>query len=228
MGDIMLSITTDYVKDTGCPEPYLERIAAAGFTHMLWNHHWNTDFVYCELEIDQIARWMSVYGLKLNDLHGSCGVEKSWVSLREYERLAGVELVKNRIHMAARLGSDVVMMHVHREPEATEEKAPFWSQFQKSLDEIEPYARERGVRIALENLLDANYATVERALAQYPPDYIGVCYDSGHGEVVGGGLDFLARVKDRLISLHLHDNDGSGDQHKLLFSANVDWRDWRS
>lgn len=219
----MLSITTDYVKDTGSPEPYLERIAVAGFMHVHWCHHWHTDFIYSEYEIDQIARWMSVYGLKLNDLHGSRGVEKSWVSLREYERLAGVELVKNRIHMASRLASDVVVMHVRREPEAAEEKAVFWSQFQKSLGEIEPYARERGVRIALENLLDDNDATIEQVLARYSSDYIGVCYDSGHGNYIGGGLDFLARVKDRLISIHLHDNDGSGDQHRLLFSATVDW-----
>ena len=29
--------------------------------------------------------------------------------------------------------------------------------------------------------------------------------------------------KDRLLVLHLNDNDGSGDQHKLMFSATVDW-----
>ncbi len=29
--------------------------------------------------------------------------------------------------------------------------------------------------------------------------------------------------KDRLISLHLHDNDGSGDQHGLPFTGTVDW-----
>ncbi len=30
----MLSITPDYVESTGDPQPYLERIAAAGFTHI--------------------------------------------------------------------------------------------------------------------------------------------------------------------------------------------------
>ena len=36
-------------------------------------------------------------------------------------------------------------------------------------------------------------------------------------------MDFLEEVKDRLLVLHLNDNDGSGDQHKLIFSATVDW-----
>ena len=39
----------------------------------------------------------------------------------------------------------------------------------------------------------------------------------------GNGLEELASTKDRLISLHLHDNDGYGDQHKLPFSGTVDW-----
>lgn len=104
----MLSITSDYASGTGSPEPYLKRIAGAGFSHVHWCHHWHSDFIYSDHEIDQIARWMGEYGVKLNDLHASAGIEKFWISAREYERLAGVELVKNRIHMAARLSSDVI------------------------------------------------------------------------------------------------------------------------
>lgn len=99
----------------------------------------------------------------------------------------------------------------------------FWTQLLKSLDELELYAGDHGVRIAVENMLVDNYAAIERLLAEYSPAYIGVCYDSGHGNFCGGGLEFLDRVRDRLISLHLNDNDGSGDQHKLLFSESVDW-----
>ena len=102
----MLSITTDYVQDFGSPGPYLKRIAEAGFSHIHWCHHWHTDFVYSDPEVDQIAAWMHDYSLQLCDLHASAGVEKSWTSSREYERLAGVELVKNRIAMAARLESE--------------------------------------------------------------------------------------------------------------------------
>jgi sugar phosphate isomerase/epimerase len=219
----MLSITTDYVRDTGCPEPYLRRIAEAGFSHLHWCHHWRTDFVYSDPEIEQIAAWMQEYGLKLNDLHASAGVEKSWFSPREYERLAGVELVENRIRMAAWLNSDVIIMHVPAEPRDEDENGVFWTQLRKSLDALEPCARDRGVRIAIENLFPDNYGTLERIFSQYSPDYVGLCYDSGHANFTG--VDRLEQLKDRLISVHLHDNDGSGDQHKLIFSGTIDW-DW--
>jgi sugar phosphate isomerase/epimerase len=221
----MLSVATDYVKESGCPEPYLKRIAEAGFSHVHWAHHWRTDFVYSDHEIEQIAKWLRDFGLELNDLHASAGVEKAWVSPLEYERLAGVELVQNRIDMTARLSSDVIVMHIRREPEDREENSLFWTQVQRSLDAIEPYARARGVRIAIENLYPDSFGTIEKILSRYGSDYVGLCYDSGHGnlDICSDGLDHLEKLNDRLISMHLSDNDGTDDQHNLLFSGKVDW-----
>ncbi len=209
----MLSLTTDYANvDKGDPSPYLRRIADAGFSHVHWCHHWNTDFIYSQPEIAQIGRWLAEFGLKLLDLHSSVGPEKHWFSLKEYERLAGVELVKNRIEMTARLGGDVVIMHYPKEPGD--------QPIRRSLDELVGFAHSHGVRIALEN---GGFDAVEPLLAEYPPDCVGLCYDSGHGNLVPDGLDRLDRIKDRLISVHLHDNDGASDQHNLIFSGTVDW-----
>jgi sugar phosphate isomerase/epimerase len=158
----MLSITTDFVSAKGCPEPYLRKIAEAGFSYIHWTHHFNTDFVYLDCEVEQIVRWLAEYGLKVNDLHASAGVEKAWVSALEYERLAGVELVKNRISMTAKLSSDVIVMHIPSEPQDAQRNEVFWSQVQKSLDSIEPYASDHGVRIALENLYPDNWRTLEK------------------------------------------------------------------
>ena len=216
----MLSITTDYAQDTGCPGPYLRRIADAGFSHVHWCHQWNTDFLYAPSEIAQIEAWLRECHLGVTDVHASDGVEKCWTSPREYERLAGVGLVKNRVAMAARLGTDVIIMHLGSEPAEREASDLYWEQLWKSLDELEPYAREHGVRIAVENGI---FTPIRKVLARYGPDYVGLCYDSGHGNVSGDGLDETEALKDRLISIHLHDNDGTGDQHNLLFTGTVDW-----
>ena len=217
----MLSITTDYMADTGSPEPYLRRIAEAGFTHVHWCHHWNTDFAYDDCELEQIECWLHRCNLQLTDLHASAGKEKAWGSPREYERLAGVDLVENRIAMASRLGADVIIMHLPdlKDP-ATHDAA--WAQVRKSLDVLQPVADRHGVRIAIEN---GPLPEIDKLLSIYDPDYLGLCYDCGHGNLVPDGLDWLERLKDRLISVHLHDNDGSADQHNLPFwpSGTVDW-----
>jgi len=217
----MLSMTTDYAADAGCAEPYLARIAEAGFTHVHWCHHWNDDFVYDRAEIRRIAEWLTEYGLALNDLHASSGQEKAWGSVREYERLAGVELVKNRIAMTAELGADVIIIHLPDGIDPADENDPAWTATLRSLEELEPFARKEGVRIAIEN---GDFCVIEKALAIYDAAYVGLCYDSGHGNSDGKGLDGLERCKDRLIAVHLHDNDGTSDQHRLPFTGTVDWR----
>ena len=216
----MLSITSDFRISTGCPGPDLKLISEAGFSHVHWCHHWNTDFLYAATEVQQIIDWFREYRLQLTDLHASAGVEKNWGSLREYERQAGVELVINRMDMCARLGGDVVIVHLP--PELNEETtvARGWEQLFRSLDELQTPAREHGVRIALENGV---FDRLERIFARYGPEYLGLCYDAGHGNMAPGSLDRLEACRDRLISVHLHDNDGQSDQHLPPFDGTVDW-----
>jgi len=217
------AMTTDYAAAEGCPEPYLRRIHEAGFRSIHWCHQWCTDFLYDDAEIDRIARWLAEFDLSLNDLHGSAGQEKAWGSPRLYERQAGVALVRNRIEMARRLGCDVVIMHIPPPPDSPDGLGPYWDRWAASLDELEPVARRCGVRIALENSGDDNMDIISEALGRYGGDYLGLCYDSGHGAVAGNGLQRLAACADRLISLHLHDNDGQADQHRVPFTGVVDW-----
>ena len=210
----MTCITTDYAAvSRGNPRPFLRRIAAAGFTHVHWCHHWDSDFVYADAEVDAIGRWLRAYGLRLLDLHASTGPEKNWASHRPHERAAGVELVRNRIRMTARLGGDAIVMHIPPGPPS--------GALRRSLDELRPDARAAGIRIALEN---GEFGGIATLLAEYPPDYLGLCYDSGHANLPGGGgLAGLDALKDRLLVVHLHDNDGTTDQHRLPFTGTVDW-----
>jgi|688.fasta_scaffold06826_12 sugar phosphate isomerase/epimerase len=238
---MLLSITTDFKTDQGDPSPFLHAIADAGFTHIHWCHQWNTDFVYHPSEIAQIGDWLRDYGLRLADVHGSEGKEKFWYSPNEYARLAGVELVKNRIDFAAQLGADAVVMHAYpptQDPALAPLNERIWDQLRKSLDALQPYAMSRGICIALENLIDFrgvaagavskaacvdNFDLILQVYAAYPPEYIGFCYDSGHAILGRSRMDRLAPLMERLAVLHLHDNNGEEDQHRLVFDGAVDW-----
>jgi sugar phosphate isomerase/epimerase len=210
-----LAVTSDYATDSGDPSPYLRHIADAGFTHVHWCHQWSTDFAYSRYEISAIRRWLRRFGLRLLDLHGTTGREKNWASETEWARRSGVELAKNRIAMTARLGADVVVQHLNADAVT--------DPLRRSLDELERYARRLGVRLAIENT--GRFDVLAELFDLYGPDYTGLCYDSGHANLAnGGGIDALEPLKDRLIAVHLHDNDTTGDQHKLPFMGSVDWK----
>src|ERR1041384_2847480 len=103
----MLSLTSDYVNSHTRAESQLRQMADAGFTHVHWCHEWNPDHLYSRDEMEQIATWFKNFGLTMLNVHASDGQKKHWASLDESQRLAGVELVQNRIELAAPHGSDV-------------------------------------------------------------------------------------------------------------------------
>lgn len=228
----MQSLTTDYAISTGNPEPYLRRIAEAGFSHIHWCHHWNTDFLYGKSELRQIAKWLKQFRLQLNDLHATHGREKSWGSALEWERKAGLELIKNRLDMTAELGADVIVLHLPPEPPLAgpdvhpQDNARYWTRLRKNFDALTPHIRKRGVRIAIENMGVDNFDTLRKALDLAPPDVLGICFDCGHANMVHPsdiGKIWMNAHQDRLIAIHLHDNDGNGDQHRIPFTGTVDW-----
>jgi sugar phosphate isomerase/epimerase len=206
-----LSLSTDYYACTASPQPYLREIAEAGFSHIHWCHQWSTDFLYSDSEIGAIGGWLKEYGLCLLDMHGSTGQEKNWTSETEYERLAGVELVKNRVDMCARLGGHAVVLHMPRDPESRP--------LRRSLDELARYCLDRGVRLALEN---GSMPVIAKVLADYDPAYLGFCYDCGHERLGGVNLEHRVPLKDRLIVTHINDNEKS-DDHMIPFRGKVDW-----
>ena len=216
-----LSMATDYACDTGDARPYLRNIAEAGFKHIQWIHHWKHDFIYTKPEIQHIAKMMKDLDLSLYDIHAPVGDEKNWFSSIEYQRLAGVEIVKNRIEMCKTLGGAVIVMHI---PTLIPENLGKWHQLKKSLDELEKFCAKKDVRIAVENNEPfAEFNGIKELFSEYGPGFIGLCYDSGHGNMGGKGLEHLDSVKERLISLHLHDNNGFEDQHKPIFTGTINW-----
>ena len=194
--------------------------------------------MYGESEMAHIGKLLHEYGLQVADVHGSEGYEKFWYSPQEYARLAGVELVKNRIDFCARFGGDAVVMHAYPLPANADEATRIWVQLRKTLDALQPYAVARGVKIAVENLIDFqgvkfggvplaeagdNRQLLQRIFDHYPPEFIGLCFDSGHANLGYDRMEQLESFGDRLIALHLNGNDGTGDQHRNLFVNNMDW-----
>lgn len=249
-----LGIITDFDQEFETIEEIeesLKQIAEAGFTHMHWCYDWTGDYLYAKSEMQQIREWMDQYGLKAKSLHASRGSDwegdtmqrhyrKDYTSTVEYNRIAGVEIVQNRVELAYVLGASEIVLHMYlpfKEFEKNpESKEVFYGQVYRSLDELLPFCRERKVRICVENLYespgDLQIEQFERLFSRYEADFLGLCLDTGHANLVWGNAfisEFADRFKDRLYSIHMHDNFGWGsrpgcnDAHMLPGECGIDW-----
>lgn len=243
-----LAIATDFAGESTELEQIrdmLVSVAKAGFTHIHWCHEWDGDYIYSSYEMQQIREWMDQYGLKAKALHATKGsrrnvnirrehYRKDYTSDWEYNRKAGVELIKNRVDLAECLGAGEIVLHLYvphftiRENPGAKEN--FYACVCKSMDELMPYCTQKGVRICLENLFDmpGEYVmeTWDRLFAKYPPEFLGICLDSGHANMIWGNemTEVIRKYGDRLYAVHLHDNYGAADFHMIPGEGRIDWK----
>ncbi len=253
-----LGISTDYEREFAKIEDIersIARIAAAGFSHMHWCFEWDGDYIYAVSEMEQIRGWMEKYGLKAKSLHASKGsaraegcervrghYRKDYTSQLEPNRIAGVELIRNRVELAHVLGTTEIVLHMYLPYEEFEQnpgyKEIFYAQVYRSLDELMPFCREKNVRICIENLYEApgelQLEQFSRLCERYPKEFLGLCLDTGHAYLVWG-RDFVEKLavpfRDRIYSVHLHDNRGWGDEpgcgdaHRIPEDPDFPWKE---
>ena len=53
--------------------------------------------------------------------------------------------------------------------------------------------------------------------------YLKFCYDAGHNNCFDPEYDYLEKYGDKLVCLHLHDNNGKADEHTLNKFGTIDW-----
>ena len=217
---MQLSVTSDFFNSHDDPIPHLRAIRSAGFAFVHFCHEWDTDLVFGPDRIREISNELVDLGLSVNNLHASEGKAASWGSTERVNRVKGVELVKNRMVMAAELGADTIILHASagRSHEAQ----------RHSLGELLPTAEQIGVRIALENLPGQGFSRALPLVREFDHTMLGYCLDTGHAVLNDAdGFNDLAEAEanpTKLYALHLQDNDGSGDQHRLPFTGTVPWK----
>lgn len=91
------------------------------------------------------------------------------------------------------------------------------------LNRLVEAAEKNEVNIALENLRRPEY--LDFIFQNINSKCLGFCYDSGHEICYTKGTDLLSQYGSKLMALHLHDNDGSEDQHLIPGEGIIKWAD---
>ncbi|MCQ2435414.1 MAG: sugar phosphate isomerase/epimerase [Clostridia bacterium] len=82
-------------------------------------------------------------------------------------------------------------------------------------------AEKRGVKIAVENTRFLNYNRL--IYGRYKSEMLGFCYDCGHNNCYTPTESPLTEFGAALCTTHIHDNDGTGDQHRPMGDGTVNY-----
>lgn len=254
---LLSSCETDYNSDLHSwidIERQISNLAAAGFTHTQWMQNWEGEYLYSPSEMFQARDVLRHYNIKAHSIHATEGgkrtvikdgkpvfrnryrftdIRKDYTSKNEYTRLAGVDLLKNRIDLCSHIGASVMVLHMQLPyrmfEEQPGEKDIYYRQVFKSFDEVKDYAVAAGVRIALENLICTPQKYQEEQFDllfdRYTDDFLGFAWDSGHATLMcrEDRYHFLKKYNDRLYATHLQDNESIPDE--LLYQEDEESAD---
>ncbi|MFH1497920.1 MAG: TIM barrel protein [Verrucomicrobiota bacterium] len=135
---------------------------------------------------------------------------------------------------AARTGDKVYEALLRKACERLRKKMPaYWDQVLDSLEQIRPYAVERGIAIGCENRekfeelpIDVDFGDLFSAMST--PHTCGYWHDTGHAEIKHsmGLIDHRIQLEqnvDRLLGFHLHDVSAKGKDHQPVGTGRIDF-----
>jgi sugar phosphate isomerase/epimerase len=184
-------------------------------------------------QINELGHWFRDSELRLNSIHSPMYTDDVWgrsgpqavIDITEPvkgKRITVVDEIKRALEAAELVPFRYMVQHIGVSGQELDQRgldAAF-----SSLEELKVFAGQRGVELLLENtpneLSDAERLNLFLNETHLNLNY---CFDIGHAHMSHGIEDQFERMKDRIRSTHIHDNDGASDSHLFPGKGTIDW-----
>ncbi len=140
-----------------------------------------------------------------------------------------IKKIANGMKHAAWLGSEMIVVHPYSDARYNEEggRELMLDQNLSYYNKLIPYAKEYGIKIAVENVNGSVTETIDGLIElvnRLRDEVFTICFDVGHFNITGENpADGIRKVGKLIGCTHIHDNDGVGDFHTLPFYGTIDW-----
>jgi sugar phosphate isomerase/epimerase len=211
---------------------HLESIRAHGFDNVeifaLKPH-----FDYSNRKVTtELASWLSDHNTFLQSLHTPFCIDyqaklnQEWLSISETtkpRRQKAVDEIRRALEFAERVPLPLAIVHMGAPDDGFSPR--YFDAVYYSLETLVPFGQCRGVRLALENI--PNELSLVERMRRFLEDArlkdVGICFDSGHSHLRARPESEIRDGGPHIISTHLHDNQGTKDEHLLPFDGKINW-----
>lgn len=187
-------------------------------------------------QLRELGHWFRDAELTVHSLHAPMFNDEVWgrsgphsvIDITEPEkrkRIGIVDEIKRALEFAEFVPYKYLVQHIGVAGQEFDER--FVDAAFNSLEELTVFARQRGVEILVENIPNG-LSSAERLNIFNELTHLNLnfCFDIGHAHMKEGIESAYATMRHRIRSTHIHDNNGTEDQHLFPFApgGSIDWR----
>lgn len=147
------------------------------------------------------------------------GIDKN---ISEYS----IRCLMHGLEVTAALGGKVMVMHTSYLPQFSRGGRRHWFRnWSERMPQVVERADRYGITLALENTWDDRPEILEHLAALLPGDGVRFCLDTGHVNAFSHLplKKWWEGIGDRVVVIHLHDNDGTSDDHLIPGKGSFDF-----
>lgn len=150
-----------------------------------------------------------------------------------------IAYIQKCIYLADEIGATYITLHL-----GSFNRTALWAtprhhalgRLLKVLRSVLPICRKYGVSLALENMipippeagfsfLGDNIEDFQYIFSRIESDNIKMCLDIGHANTSEGVLEYVDKLGENIIGVHVHDNHGDFDEHLEVGQGTVPWKE---
>jgi len=186
-------------------------------------------------QVREIANWFKHNNVKFNSLHAPMFSDYDWgrsgtppvniVDRDKGRRVESMDEIKRALEVAEQAPFRFLIQHIGTPGEEfSDHKFEYGL---ASIEHLHAFAKPLGVQALLENIPN-EMATPEKLMDFIHAlhlDDLGVCFDTGHANVMSSVAEAFELLKDHIRSTHIHDNQGEKDEHLFPGEGSIDWNE---
>ena len=192
------------------------------------------DYANRKQHVREIAEWFRTSGVPLHSVHAPLYSDYEWgrsgsppINIASTDRAARIEAmdeIKRAIELAEQIPFRFLIQHIGVPNESFNDRK--FEAAMTSVEHLRAFAKPLGVRVLLENI--PNELSTPDRIVEFIRithfDDVGVCFDTGHANMMGDVPTAFETLKPQIHSTHVHDNDKIKDSHLWPGDGTIDWK----
>jgi sugar phosphate isomerase/epimerase len=250
MGTVPITYLFDFEHCTEQIRPYImSEFAANGAKHLVLTDTLIRMIIRSPGLANILQKEIETAGMSFVDSHAPFGIYEDLNVPDPQFRGMMLDRLKVALRIATDFGIDSIAVHTGNTREVWKNYSleQLHEAMLSSLEVLVPFAEKLGITIAIENIWFPTN-TVDKlldAISKFPSPALGICYDSGHANLmkmdrgfaecnplsawenhlpVEWDSEILEKLLPFVTTCHIHDNNGQRDEHLLPGKGNIDWQ----